>query len=516
MIRLAATTEKIQAVLAGAVSATQPQAIVCYSDQTASSYSGGKQLTALNSTTDVDILAAPAASTVRDVDYLSIFNRDSAGVTVTIKYDVSGTDSIIITVTLATLETLIYIHAAGWMVMTATGGIKTPGGTVTSVTFTAAPTGIFDVANPTISTSGTIALSMDSQSANQFLAGPASGSAAAPAFRAVVAADLPMLEGTNLLVNPGFAIDQIVHSATSVADDIYCLDCWYVLTQTAAIQVTQQTNQENGTPFNVRLTQNQASAQRMGLAQIIESSSCRDARGNALAESLRVRISSSQAVRYAILEWTGTADSVTSDVVNDWTSSTYTAGNFFLGSNLTVTAVGSITPSGNTWTDVTVLTGTCGSSVNNVVVFVWTEGTAAQNVTLDVGRFKLEFGAAGTAYRDPDYPTEFNKATRYFKRIGGDTQARYGAARTTGVGSAELIMYLPIPMRLAPTITVNNVTSWSTNDATVQVAWVTVASTLTSRDTVNINVTNGVVVANRPAFMTPNNANATIDIDARL
>lgn len=64
-------------------------------------------------------------------------------------------------------------------------------GTVTSVAFTAAPAGIFDVAGSPIVGSGTIALSMDNQTANKMLASPASGGAAAPAFRALVAADLP-------------------------------------------------------------------------------------------------------------------------------------------------------------------------------------------------------------------------------------------------------------------------------------------------------------------------------------
>src|SRR5262245_13340284 len=106
MLRLDTTTSKLQAVLAGAVATTQPQAVVCYSDDNGTTYVGGKQLTALNSTTDVDILAAPAASTVRDVDYCSIYNRDTASITVTVKYDISAVDSIIITTTIATGETL--------------------------------------------------------------------------------------------------------------------------------------------------------------------------------------------------------------------------------------------------------------------------------------------------------------------------------------------------------------------------------------------------------------------------
>ncbi len=55
--------------------------------------------------------------------------------------------------------------------------------------------------------------------------------------------------------------------------------------------------------------------------------------------------SNAAAIRYAILEWTGTADVVTSDVVNDWTSGNFSAGNFFLGSNLVVNQIGTITPS---------------------------------------------------------------------------------------------------------------------------------------------------------------------------
>lgn len=66
-------------------------------------------------------------------------------------------------------------------------------GTVTSVNFTASPSSVFDVSGVPITTSGTIALSMDSQSANTVLAGPTSGGAVAPAFRTLVAGDIPSL-----------------------------------------------------------------------------------------------------------------------------------------------------------------------------------------------------------------------------------------------------------------------------------------------------------------------------------
>lgn len=59
-------------------------------------------------------------------------------------------------------------------------------GTITS--FSATPSGIFDVANPTT----TPALSLDNQNANIVLAGPASGAAATPSFRSLVTSDMPL------------------------------------------------------------------------------------------------------------------------------------------------------------------------------------------------------------------------------------------------------------------------------------------------------------------------------------
>lgn len=64
-------------------------------------------------------------------------------------------------------------------------------GTVTSVSATALPTSVFDISVTNPTTTPAIALSMDDQAANTVLAGdPASGSTA-PAFRALVDADIP-------------------------------------------------------------------------------------------------------------------------------------------------------------------------------------------------------------------------------------------------------------------------------------------------------------------------------------
>ena len=128
MIRLDATTRKLQAVLAGAVTTNQLHCVVCYSDHTTTAYPGGTQLTSTNNTTAVDICDAPAASTVRDIDYIGVRNRDTAAATVTVMIDSSGADSETVKATLAVGDQLIYTHGTGWQVIASDGTLKTGAG----------------------------------------------------------------------------------------------------------------------------------------------------------------------------------------------------------------------------------------------------------------------------------------------------------------------------------------------------------------------------------------------------
>ena len=125
MLKLDQTTRKLQAVLSGAVTTNQLPCMVSYSDDNGTTYVGGTQLTNTNSTTAVDICAAPGASTVRDIDYLSIRNRDTAAATVTVMLDDNGTDYEIVKATLAVGDQLVYTHGDGWRVIDTDGNLKT-------------------------------------------------------------------------------------------------------------------------------------------------------------------------------------------------------------------------------------------------------------------------------------------------------------------------------------------------------------------------------------------------------
>jgi hypothetical protein len=75
---------------------------------------------------------------------------------------------------------------------------STGGGTVTSVGLAdTSATPIFTVSGSPVTTSGTLDLTLSTQSANTLFAGPSSGGAAQPSFRTLVAADIP----ANLISN---------------------------------------------------------------------------------------------------------------------------------------------------------------------------------------------------------------------------------------------------------------------------------------------------------------------------
>jgi hypothetical protein len=71
----------------------------------------------------------------------------------------------------------------------------TPGtGTVTSVSFSdASATPLYSISGTPVTTTGTLTVTLNTQSANQFLGGPTTGAAAQPSFRSLIAADIPAL-----------------------------------------------------------------------------------------------------------------------------------------------------------------------------------------------------------------------------------------------------------------------------------------------------------------------------------
>jgi hypothetical protein len=271
----------------------------------------------------------------------------------------------------------------------------------------------------------------------------------------------------NRVTNGDFSIRQ--RSSASASNDTYCFDRWYLLIQSGSLDsITIGTDIEAGQPTSATISYSVPGvgpSKRFGIAQIIESINIRDLRSQAATLSARMRISEAIGLRYAILEWTGTADSVTSDVVNDWTSTNYTPGNFFIA-GVNVIATGSITPSVNTWADVS-CTGTFGASTNNAVVFLWMDSEFSFGGALRVGLVQLEQGSTKTPFKRVSYQQQLAECQR-FAFVGAIGVAGYANA---GVGMAQYGRW-PVTMRTAPSISLSdqaysNASSFSVDSITV-------------------------------------------------
>lgn len=122
MLVLANTTDNIQVVLTSNVTTNQARCVAAWRDITSGIIpTPGQTLVNSNNTTDVNVVPAPAASTERLCDYLSVYNLDTVPMQVTVKYDASGTEYLLRKTWLDVGETLIYTDGGGWEIVSLTG-----------------------------------------------------------------------------------------------------------------------------------------------------------------------------------------------------------------------------------------------------------------------------------------------------------------------------------------------------------------------------------------------------------
>jgi len=107
--------DTLQIKLDAAKTANDMQIAVSYRDITSSTFAHSRLLTLSNGVTDVDILTTPIPAHWYIVDTISVYNADTALKNVTIKYDVSATETIIYKGDIAAGGLLYYNNdATGW------------------------------------------------------------------------------------------------------------------------------------------------------------------------------------------------------------------------------------------------------------------------------------------------------------------------------------------------------------------------------------------------------------------
>lgn len=248
----------------------------------------------------------------------------------------------------------------------------------------------------------------------------------------------------NLLANGGFDIAQR-GTVLGAGDDLYSLDRWYALNSSSTTTHSRVAGTGNNR-FALEIL-GAGFSQRYGVAQIVEATESIAMRSRVVRFQFKAKKSANANLRAAIIEWTGGADAVTSDVVNDWTNGTYTAGNFFNTTTLTITAVSAAlaaTASYQTFS----ISGTLGASVNNIIVMVWTE-SAETSQTTTLAECSLTDGNELQEWIPRHIQEELSLCKRYCLAFNSHT---VGMAITVGQLYGRGAMVFPSQMRVAPTL----------------------------------------------------------------
>jgi hypothetical protein len=112
VLNLSATTDKIQLTTG---TAADVDVHASWVDLSGTTVTPGRTNTAITTAATTDIVASPAASTVRNIKTLHIFNKDTADSTdVTVIFDQNATDFTIHKVNLAPGEALEYVEGIGF------------------------------------------------------------------------------------------------------------------------------------------------------------------------------------------------------------------------------------------------------------------------------------------------------------------------------------------------------------------------------------------------------------------
>lgn len=112
---LDATTKSIEITVEAAATTTESPVTVEYVDHTATTFAPASSDTVSNGTSVVTMVAAPAASTQRQVKEITIYNADTVNHTYTVKYNDNATKRTVVKVAVVPGQALIYRSDIGWV-----------------------------------------------------------------------------------------------------------------------------------------------------------------------------------------------------------------------------------------------------------------------------------------------------------------------------------------------------------------------------------------------------------------
>jgi hypothetical protein len=263
----------------------------------------------------------------------------------------------------------------------------------------------------------------------------------------------------NALINGDFVIAQRGTSFTSSTpflnnNDLYTLDRWYLLSNgNNIVNVAQSSDAPTNQLTSVSMTVTATGAGiKFGIAQIIEQQNCVGLVGTNVSLSFKCKISNARLsnVRAAVVAWSGTANSVTSDIISSWTTPTLIANATFLNVIPAFTAT-------TNWETYTIENISVPAGTNNLIVFVWSDSTTGlAGDVLYCTDVQLESGAMATSFERTPVDMSMDRCQRYAQLIETENNTGMGFAIVQGtIFSAFLRWYFTTPMRVTPSFVTN-------------------------------------------------------------
>lgn len=298
-----------------------------------------------------------------------------------------------------------------------------------------------------------------------FAGGATFGGTAAQDLATIDSLGLAAAETHNLWINPDLGINQ--RAVSSAGDAIYAWDRTLALCESGS--VTSSSFDTAGLAMGAtagRIIQPDASAKRIGICQIVEARDVLSYRGKSLVLAAQARATSGITLRMALVAWTGTQDAPTRDVINTWSSTNYTASNFFIASTVTI-ATAAAALSAGVWTDVLVSSASPGgvvapTTMKNLYMVFWTEGAAAQNLNLDFTAVRCSEGTEAPRWTPPQAQAELSKCMRTYEQ-GTWSSSRYGSAG----GSIIDRVNFSVHKRVTPTLALAGLSESNASGTTV-------------------------------------------------
>ena len=265
----------------------------------------------------------------------------------------------------------------------------------------------------------------------------------------------------NAVINGDFSIAQRGTSFTSSGsgnnDDAYTLDRFYILSDgNDAIDVTQETSVVPTNQLTAIALDVETVNKKFGIAQIIEQKNCVGLIGNTVTLSFQAKVSATTKldnVKCAIVAWSGTADTVTSDIISAWgaegTNPTLIANATYENSpaNLNVTT---------SYAKYVVSAAVDTSSTKNIIVFIWSDVTdTTAGDFLYITDVQLEPGSQASGFEFLPIDVSLDRCQRYYyNHVSGATNLPIGIGGY--YSSTQIFMNIqpPIQMRTSPSLNI--------------------------------------------------------------